>query len=68
MKLLLIVAIVMSSLAPRLFAAEPEAASAEFFEKKIRPVLVKHCYECHSAKAAAANKLKGCESIVARRC
>ncbi len=21
----------------------------EFFEKKIRPVLVKHCYECHSA-------------------
>jgi len=23
----------------------------EFFEKKIRPVLVKHCYECHSAKA-----------------
>ncbi|MEO2045067.1 MAG: PSD1 and planctomycete cytochrome C domain-containing protein [Pirellulales bacterium] len=23
----------------------------EFFEKKIRPVLVKHCYECHSASA-----------------
>ena len=22
-----------------------------FFEDKIRPVLVKHCYECHSAKA-----------------
>ncbi len=23
----------------------------EFFEKKIRPVLVKHCYECHSAES-----------------
>ncbi|RLS43663.1 MAG: hypothetical protein DWH81_02280, partial [Planctomycetota bacterium] len=21
----------------------------EFFERKVRPVLVKHCYECHSA-------------------
>ena len=24
----------------------------EFFESKIRPVLVQHCYECHSAEAA----------------
>jgi Protein of unknown function (DUF1549)/Protein of unknown function (DUF1553)/Planctomycete cytochrome C len=24
---------------------------AEFFEKKIRPILVEHCYECHSAKS-----------------
>ncbi len=23
----------------------------QFFEKKIRPVLVKHCYQCHSAKS-----------------
>ncbi|HTG43872.1 MAG TPA: PSD1 and planctomycete cytochrome C domain-containing protein, partial [Verrucomicrobiae bacterium] len=28
----------------------------EFFERKIRPVLVEHCYECHSA---GAKKLKG---------
>jgi len=28
----------------------------EFFEKKIRPVLVEHCYECHSAEA---KKIKG---------
>ncbi len=28
----------------------------DFFEKKIRPVLVKHCYECHSADSEA---LKG---------
>ncbi|MEX0610960.1 MAG: PSD1 and planctomycete cytochrome C domain-containing protein [Pirellulales bacterium] len=38
--------------------AEPTATPApqspeaiEFFESHIRPVLVEHCYECHSAKA-----------------
>ena len=31
----------------------------DFFEAKIRPVLVKHCYECHSVGAAAKNNLKG---------
>ncbi|MCA9065432.1 MAG: PSD1 domain-containing protein, partial [Planctomycetaceae bacterium] len=30
----------------------------DFFEAKIRPMLVSHCYECHSAGAAAKNKLK----------
>jgi hypothetical protein len=39
---------------PTLSAAEvqPSSAQVEFFEKKIRPVLVKHCYRCHSAKSA----------------
>jgi len=32
-------------------AAEPSPKQLEFFEEKIRPVLVKHCYECHSAKS-----------------
>lgn len=27
---------------------KPEKSGAEFFEKKIRPILVRHCYECHS--------------------
>ena len=31
----------------------------DFFESKIRPVLVRHCYQCHSAKAAANKMLKG---------
>ncbi len=31
----------------------PTAEQLEFFEAKIRPVLVKHCYECHSTKLAA---------------
>ena len=30
-------------------AAGADPAGIEFFEKKIRPVLVEHCYECHSA-------------------
>jgi len=39
------------------FAEEPpDAAGIEFFEKKIRPVLVLHCYECHSS---ASTELKG---------
>ncbi|MCM2373358.1 DUF1553 domain-containing protein [Aporhodopirellula aestuarii] len=31
-------------------ASEP-AESVEFFENRIRPVLVEHCYECHAADA-----------------
>jgi cytochrome c553 len=42
--------------APAPAADEPSAAGIEFFEKKVRPVLVKHCYACHSAEA---KKLKG---------
>jgi mono/diheme cytochrome c family protein len=35
-------------------AAKPE--DIEFFEKRVRPILVTHCFECHSAKA---KKLRG---------
>ena len=35
------------------------ATDGEFFETRIRPVLVEHCYKCHSAEAAAKKKLKG---------
>lgn len=37
-------------------AEELPKEQVEFFETKIRPVLVEHCYECHSAKS---EKLKG---------
>ncbi|MBI3463479.1 MAG: DUF1549 domain-containing protein, partial [Planctomycetes bacterium] len=30
------------------------AAGAEFFEKQIRPLLVKHCYECHGPESDPA--------------
>ena len=36
--------------------AQDDAATPEFFEKNVRPVLVDRCYSCHSA---AASKLKG---------
>ena len=32
-------------------ADKPGRRGLDFFERKIRPVLVKQCYECHSAKA-----------------
>lgn len=52
---LLLVVVARASLA----AAAPSADEAAFFENKIRPVLVKHCYECHSADAAElGGKLK----------
>jgi hypothetical protein len=42
--------------APSVQGAEIDDAGSEFFEKKIRPLLVEHCYECHSA---ASKKLGG---------
>jgi mono/diheme cytochrome c family protein len=39
------------------------AAGVEFFEKKIRPVLIENCYKCHSA---ADNKVKGGLSLDTR--
>ncbi len=33
-------------------SAPPDAAATEFFEKSVRPLLVKHCYECHAAGEA----------------
>jgi hypothetical protein len=36
--------------------AAPDPAGIAFFEQKVRPVLVEHCYSCHSS---GAPKLKG---------
>jgi len=35
-------------------AAKDEAAGLALFEAKIRPVLVQHCYKCHSASSGKA--------------
>ena len=43
-------------LAPAIAAAVRAEPAGEFFEKKVRPVLARHCYKCHSA---SANKRKG---------
>ena len=43
-------AIVLACLVPQA-ALRADDAGFEFFEKKIRPLLVTHCYECHSTDA-----------------
>jgi hypothetical protein len=43
-----------TALAPTAGTAEPGREAVEFFEKKVRPVLVEHCYKCHSAQAGKA--------------
>ena len=53
----LIGAIVFASASTGLQAfAEDQAAGMEFFESRIRPVLVEHCYQCHSSDSKS---LKG---------
>jgi cytochrome c553 len=48
--------VVLMGLPSGLRAADAAAEGLEFFERKVRPVLVQHCYSCHSAKA---KKLRG---------
>ncbi len=33
------------------FAASPTEDQLQFFESRIRPLLVDHCYECHSQES-----------------
>src|SRR5437899_2146356 len=40
-------------------AGQGDRAGIAFFEGKIRPVLVEHCYRCHSAEAQKSKKLRG---------
>jgi hypothetical protein len=40
-------------------SAADDPAAVEFFEKKIRPVLVEHCQKCHDVDAEKNKKLKG---------
>ncbi len=44
----LLIAVILTS---NLVAADFDPKSVEFFEAKIRPVLVKQCYSCHSAES-----------------
>jgi cytochrome c553 len=37
---------------PHADAAGPDAAAVEFFEKRVRPVLVEQCFGCHAGKKA----------------
>jgi hypothetical protein len=46
----------LAAFAPVVLAADPTPEQAERFENTIRPLLVEHCYKCHSAEA---KKVKG---------
>lgn len=43
---------------PAAAGEKPNRAGIDFFEQKIRPVLIEHCYKCHSQDAQKAGKLK----------
>lgn len=45
-----VLAVLVSSPGKLARAAEPDPADVEFFEKSIRPILVQHCFSCHSRK------------------
>ncbi|MBI1373614.1 MAG: DUF1553 domain-containing protein [Phycisphaera sp.] len=45
------------ALSSTLRAAPPSAEELEFFENRIRPVLVEHCYECHNSVKKAKGGL-----------
>lgn len=44
-----LIAVAIPSCVPTLFAQQP--LEEDFFEKRIRPILVARCYECHSGEA-----------------
>src|SRR5690348_3182296 len=39
---------------PKSTAPRPSKEGVDFFEKKVRPILVKNCYKCHSGDPAKA--------------
>ncbi len=43
---------ILSFFGPTTFAVElPHPSDLEYFEKNVRPLLAKHCYQCHSKRA-----------------
>ncbi|MGE3405384.1 MAG: PSD1 and planctomycete cytochrome C domain-containing protein [Pirellulales bacterium] len=51
-------ALVCTAALPAQSTEAPDAQATAFFEEKIRPVLVEHCYSCHSAEAQENKKLQ----------
>lgn len=39
-------------------SSEFDSAKLEYFEKKVRPLLVNHCYTCHSADTKPSGNLR----------
>src|SRR5580658_8968119 len=49
-----------AAVGPEIAGAEPKPTTErlDFFEKKVRPILVSHCYTCHSADTKPAGGLR----------
>ena len=46
----LVIVLLMAGVARSADADKPDAKGVAFFESKIRPALVEHCYKCHSGQ------------------
>ena len=51
----------------QLDSEQPSTAGIEFFEAKVRPVLVKRCYDCHSSQAGVAEAELRLDSLASIR-
>ena len=58
MRTLIQIAVSLAMTIPMISQAADEEG-VQFFEQKIRPVLVEHCYGCHSVEARDKKKLQG---------
>ncbi len=54
-----IIPVFLTTVTASALAQAPTEEGLKFFEMKIRPVLVQHCYSCHSVSARDAKKLQG---------
>src|SRR3954467_130032 len=52
------------SCAPIVCAADPPPAAGEFFEMRIRPLLVKRCFTCHTAGHMGGLDMSGREALL----
>ncbi len=51
-------AVILASAGGTALASQTPEAKLEFFEKKVRPILVSHCYACHSADTKPSGGLR----------
>jgi len=55
---LVIAVLVLTASVPAKGRDRDEVARVEFFEKKVRPILVSHCYTCHAADTKPSGGLR----------
>lgn len=58
MRFRLLLAVALATVSCPAWAQDSPDVGIQFFEQKIRPVLVQHCYSCHSVSARDAKKLQ----------